>query len=109
MPEGGRIFIESSHTTITEQQVSDRPHLRPGTFGRLQVTDTGTGIEPTELARIFEPFFSTKEEWRGSGLGLSTVRDIVEQSGGFVTVESQRGEGATFNLDFPALELETAA
>jgi signal transduction histidine kinase len=109
MPEGGRIFIESSHTTITEQQVSDRPHLRPGAFGRLQVTDTGTGIEPTELARIFEPFFSTKEEWRGSGLGLSTVRDIVEQSGGFVTVESQRGEGATFNLYFPALELETAA
>jgi PAS domain S-box-containing protein len=109
MPEGGRIFIESSHTTITEQQAGVRPDLRPGTFGRLQITDTGTGIEPSALTRIFEPFFSTKEDWRGSGLGLSTVRDIVELSGGFVTVESQRGEGATFNLYFPALELETAA
>ena len=67
----------------------------------LSAADTGHGIQPDVLPRIFDPFFSTKDGDRGSGLGLSTVYGVVKQSGGVITVDSTPGEGTTFSVYLP--------
>ncbi len=74
----------------------------PGPLGLLMVEDDGTGMEPEVAARIFEPFFSTRDSTTGTGLGLATVSDIVERSGGHVCVTSAVGKGAVFRVFLPA-------
>jgi two-component system cell cycle sensor histidine kinase/response regulator CckA len=81
--------------------------MPPGRYVRLTVSDTGCGIPPERLSRIFEPFFSTKPS--GTGLGLSTVYGIIKQSGGFVTVSSAPGDGSTFSVYLPAVAASTAS
>jgi two-component system cell cycle sensor histidine kinase/response regulator CckA len=78
--------------------------MPPGQYVKVEMTDTGTGIAPENLERIFEPFFSTKEVGAGTGLGLSTVYGIVTQTGGFVQVDSVPGRGATFSIFLPRHE-----
>jgi PAS domain S-box-containing protein len=90
MPDGGTLSIETSAGVLDE-------------FVCLSVTDTGTGIEPAVLERIFEPFFTSKEPGLGTGLGLATVHGIVTQSGGHVRVSSDRGHGSTFSVYLPAV------
>ena len=80
-----------------------------GRYVELAVADTGPGISPQVLERMFEPFFSTKEVGRGSGMGLATVHGIVHEHGGHVVVETSRGQGATFRVLLPALEGEAEA
>jgi PAS domain S-box-containing protein len=80
-----------------------------GNFVELAVRDTGPGIAPEAMERMFEPFFSTKEVGKGSGMGLATVHGIVHEHGGHVVVESQPGRGATFRVLFPTLPTEEAA
>ena len=92
MPEGGQVRIVTAN--------SGTSGLAPE-YVSLWVSDTGTGMEPAVLSHIFEPFFSTKRGGSGTGLGLSTVYGIVEQSGGKITVESTLGEGSTFGIHFP--------
>jgi CheY-like chemotaxis protein len=79
-------------------------HAKPGRFVRIEVRDTGIGIEKANLARIFEPFFTTKPPGRGTGLGLSVVRGIVEQHSGFLSVDSVVGQGTSFWIHLPVSE-----
>src|SRR4029078_4586538 len=80
-------------------------------YVRIDVTDTGTGIPAEIVDKIFEPFFSTKEVGKGNGLGLSTGSGIVKQTGGFVYVDSEAGEGTSFHIFLPRhiVEIEVAA
>src|SRR5262249_5503807 len=81
MPKGGKLFIETGNRVLDEDYAADNPDARPGSYVMLSVTDTGTGIPPDVLARVCEPFFTTKPAGKGSGLGLSMVYGFAKQSG----------------------------
>ena len=102
MPQGGQLIINTAARTFDETYVKRNPEARAGQFVCLSVQDTGCGIAPEVLPRIFEPFFTTKEAGRGTGLGLATVYGIVKQHQGWLEVESQVGQGTTFNVFLPA-------
>ncbi|WP_147126971.1 PAS domain-containing hybrid sensor histidine kinase/response regulator [Shimia ponticola] len=103
MPDGGTLTIESSNIRLDEGSPDfNKDDVEPGQYVLLSVSDTGTGIAPSELSRIFEPFYTTKQVGSGSGLGLSMVQGFMRQSGGMVHVESERGRGTTFKLYFRA-------
>ncbi len=101
MPNGGKLMIETDHLTIAALDPVD--NIPPGSYVRLKVTDTGTGMSPEVQQRIFEPFFSTKAD-KGTGLGLATVYAIVKNWGGHILVHSILGAGTTFSIYFPALD-----
>jgi len=106
MSDGGRLTIETRHIEldpISRVTASDGLHPSPGAYVQLTVRDTGVGMDSETQARIFEPFFTTKGLGKGTGLGLSTVYGIVKQSGGFLSVQSARGEGTSFHAYFPQL------
>lgn len=103
MPEGGKLTIEAANATLDNESLPAGRGFNPGAYVVLKVTDTGHGIAPELLTRIFEPFFSTKELKRGTGLGLSTVMGIVKTHGGFLDVTSVMGVGTTFKICLPAI------
>ncbi len=96
MPNGGRLTIHTSVERI--EQIADGSDLTTGDWVRLQVRDTGIGMDAATRARIFEPFFTTKEFGRGTGLGLATVYGIVTQMNGAIRLESEVGQGSTFSV-----------
>jgi signal transduction histidine kinase len=102
MPEGGTLTIALAPAELDEAALDGFPVARPGRFLRLAVTDTGSGMTPEVLARAAEPFFSTKTDGRGSGLGLASVYSFVRQSGGVLRLESQPGEGTCVTMFLPA-------
>jgi signal transduction histidine kinase len=104
MPGGGRLTISTREEIVDEAGAAAHGSVAPGPFVALAVADTGHGMDAETQARVFEPFFTTKDVGEGTGLGLATVYGIVEQMGGVVSVESERGRGATFTIFFPATE-----
>lgn len=100
MPDGGRIAIGARERWVTRD--ASRPELQPGHFVVLSVADNGIGMAPEVLARALEPFYSTKPTGRGSGLGLSMVYGFVSQSGGYLDLSSQPGQGTRVELHLPA-------
>jgi CheY-like chemotaxis protein len=108
MPKGGKLGITTGRADFDSAAERDQAPARSGPFVWLAVSDTGTGIAPEILPRIFEPFFTTKEVGKGTGLGLATVYSIMQQHGGWVTVESKVGQGTTFRAYFPQVTATTA-
>ena len=101
MKEGGTLTIQTSPYKNVEPKFLRGDTMPPGEYILIEVADTGSGISESHLNRIFDPFFSTKEKGRGTGLGLSTVYGIVNQTGGFISVESEMGIGTKFSIYFP--------
>ena len=99
MPDGGELSIRLENVSYAEAQV--RPPQKAGEFVRLTVSDTGHGMPPEVLNRLFEPYFTTKEVGMGSGLGLSITFSVVAEHGGWMEVESQVGHGTTFHVFLP--------
>lgn len=104
MPKGGVLRLRGENRVFDVAESATIDGGRPGAFVMLQVEDTGTGIAPDVLARIWEPFFTTKEAGKGTGLGLSTVRAIIENHQGFVSLRTAPGQGARFRVYLPAAE-----
>ncbi len=99
MPSGGTIHIEAGSVVVGEEAV-DGIHMRPGTYVRLAIQDSGTGIPKEHLEKIFDPYFTTKQT--GGGLGLATVYSVLEKHEGYVTVRSELGVGTIFSAYLPA-------
>ena len=106
--EGGRLEIDLVPLLITAKDAANYPDLNAGHYLKLMVIDTGHGIKPELLSRIFEPYFTTKEKTSGTGMGLAMVHGIVSRQGGFIKVESELGKGSRFLLVFPASRVRRA-
>ena len=105
----GKLTIELANCHLDDAYARTHDEVEPGQYVMLAVTDTGTGMSPEIIDKVFEPFFSTKAEGKGSGLGLSMVYGFVKQSGGHVKIYSEVGEGTTIKLYLPrSLEREDA-
>jgi PAS domain S-box-containing protein len=108
MPQGGSLTISTSNLIVGKDAVVV-PGLEPGNFVRLTVTDTGAGMTEEVRSHMFEPFYTTKPSGKGTGLGLSTVYGIVQQNGGRILVETEKGNGTSIKILLPAVEGEVAA
>lgn len=103
MPGGGDLFLKTMN--VTDKDMGAKPYkISPGAYVLLTVRDTGIGMDKETRERVFDPFFTTKGMGRGTGLGLASVYGIVKAHGGYIDVESEKGQGATFSLYFPTSE-----
>ena len=104
MPEGGRLIIETATEEVTEAFAATYPGARAGSYVRLSVTDSGSGMSEEVRSHLFEPFFTTKARGKGTGLGLATSHGIVRQMGGHIRVFSEPGNGTTFRIFLPRVD-----
>jgi PAS domain S-box-containing protein len=104
MPYGGILEISLKNVELDEASAAQYPDLNPGRYVNLKVSDTGHGISAKEMDRIFDPYFTTKEVGKGTGMGLSVVHGIVKSHEGTISVQSEYGQGTTFSIFFPVVE-----
>jgi PAS domain S-box-containing protein len=104
MPHGGHFVIETSNFEVGQTFSAQHADMPPGPYVVLSVADTGSGMTPETCSHIFEPFYTTKEKGRGTGLGLATVYGIVKQSGGYIWVDSRLNQGTAFSIYLPRVE-----
>jgi signal transduction histidine kinase/CheY-like chemotaxis protein len=102
LSEDGNISISTEHMTLDQQFCANHPDVRPGNYVKLEISDTGSGIDEDVLPRIFEPFFTTKEVGLGTGLGLAMVYGVIKSHDGLCLVDSTLGEGTTFTIYLPS-------
>jgi two-component system, cell cycle sensor histidine kinase and response regulator CckA len=104
MPMGGALTIKTDNVELGWEQVKAHADMQPGPYVMLAVTDSGSGMPPEVLKRIFEPYYTTKEPGKGTGLGLAVVLGAVKQSNGFIEVSSESEAGTSFNIYLPRAE-----
>ena len=103
MPDSGELYLETSITELDD--AACRSHqIEPGRYVKIEVTDTGIGMDETIRQQVFDPFFTTKEKGHGTGLGLASAYGIIKNHGGVITVDSEVGHGTTFNIYLPISE-----
>jgi PAS domain S-box-containing protein len=103
---GGVLEIEVASIQINDRNQASYPDVSPGLYVRITVSDTGPGIEPQNMQRIFDPYFTTKAVGKGTGMGLAVAHGIVKDHGGTITVHSLRGKGATFLVLLPQISVK---
>ncbi|MBF0530494.1 MAG: response regulator, partial [Deltaproteobacteria bacterium] len=104
MPDGGKLVIATQNISLSEEYADGHIDVKPGNYVLLSISDTGQGMDKEILQHIFDPFYTTKEIGKGTGLGLASVYGIVKGHGGYITCYSEVGLGTTFNIYLPALE-----
>lgn len=104
MPGGGRLTLRTRQVTLNDKEIPVMVTTEVCQFVELTVRDTGVGINPSVLHRLFEPFYTSKEKGKGTGLGLSMVYGVVKNHGGFIEIDSEPGEGATFMVYLPVCD-----
>jgi two-component system, cell cycle sensor histidine kinase and response regulator CckA len=109
MPEGGKLTVETANVQLDEVFCGTHLGFVPGDYVLLTMSDSGVGMDKETLSHVFEPFYSTKEVGKGTGLGLATVYGIVKQNGGFINVYSEPGEGTVFKIYIPRIIVEDEA
>lgn len=103
----GLLEVSLNRVDLDSEQVADKPHVQAGSFVVLMVKDNGAGMDEETVARIFEPYFTTKKQEEGTGLGLAVIHGIVEDANGFIQVESRLGEGSSFHIYLPDVQEDT--
>src|ERR1700722_17477583 len=104
MQQGGRLKIETHNADLDANDARRKRYIVPGHYVMLEVSDTGMGMSAEVQSHIFEPFYTTKEQGKGTGLGLATVYGVIKQSGGYIWLESEIGKGSTFQVYLPRAE-----
>ncbi|MCA1989167.1 MAG: response regulator [Desulfarculus sp.] len=108
MPEGGKLVIETRIIRLDQELAQLDQNVPPGDYALLTVSDTGQGMDQETMKHIFEPFYTTKQVGQGTGLGLATIYGIVKRHGGFISCQSEPGQGTTFGIHLPLLAADGA-